>query len=198
MRKSDLTKFFQTAAKQINTPVKIYLTGGVAAWYWGGTRPTLDIDFALKAGKNWDEVANVFRKVSDQLGIATEFSEDISRWGMIGYPNFERGAKFYRRWGTIEVYFLNPLAWSVGKLARYTSDDVADLEAVFIKQKLDPKKAIKIWAQAHRESPLSTEQGLFQKKVADFLKHSGRKIWGKDFDNKFLEELFRKKCQASR
>lgn len=194
MRKSDLSRFFKTAAQQIQVPVKVYLTGGVAAWFWGGIRPTIDLDFALKTEDHWEEIAEVFREVSDQLNIPVEFSEDISRWGMIGFPQFEKNAKFYQRWGKIRVYFLDPLVWSVGKMARYTSDDVADLEAVFKKQKVSPKKVIQIWARAFRESPRSTEQSLFQKKVADFLKHSGPKIWGKTFDAETLIATFKNQC----
>lgn len=194
MRKSDLSKFFKAVAQRVQVPVSVYLTGGIAAWFWGGTRPTLDLDFALKAGNHWEDIAEIFREVSAQLNIPVEFSEDISRWGMIGISQFEKGAKFYQRWGKIRVYFLDPLVWSVGKMARYTSDDVADLEAVFKKQKVTPKRAIQIWARAFRESPRSTEQSLFQKKVADFFKHSGPKIWGKTLDADALTTTFKKQC----
>lgn len=182
MKKRDLDKFFKAVAEKIQISVKVYLTGGVAAWFYGGTRPTLDVDFALKVGQDWDEVATIFREISRQQGIAVEFSEDISRWGMIGYPQFEKGAQFYQRWGNLQVYFLDPVIWSVGKIARYTNDDISDVEAVFKKQKVDPGLAMKIWAEAHRKSPRSTEQGLFAKKVEDFLRNSGPRVWGRGFE----------------
>jgi len=190
MKKSDLDKFFLEVEKRLQQPVEIYLTGGVLAWFYGGVRPTLDIDFALKTGGKWEEASRVLREVGQRLGIPLEYSEDISRWGMIGYSNFTEGARLYKKFGALSVYTLDPLVWSVGKLSRYTADDLSDLLAVFKKQKPDPDKVVRVWAQALLESPRSTEHHLFVKKVEDFLSFHGKEIWGKSFDfSKRIEDF---------
>src|SRR3990167_9824868 len=115
MRKKDIDRFFLKVSSRIKIPFQIYLTGGVASWFLGGNRPTHDIDFALKTKKEWEQIEQIIREVSRELSIAVEFSEDISRWGMIGISDFEKGAKLYKRFGSIDVYILDPLIWSVGK-----------------------------------------------------------------------------------
>ncbi len=184
MKIKELEQFFEKLALKITTPVQIYLTGGIAALYWGGRRPTVDLDFALQADANWDEISKILIEQGEREGIPLEFTEDISRWGMVGFGDFKKGAKLFKQWGEFQVYFLDPIIWSVGKMNRYTGDDIADMVAVFKKQKIDAKKAIQIWSQAFLESPRSTELGLFKKKVLDFLSHSGPKIWGPSFDSK--------------
>lgn len=179
MKKSDLDKFFHAVGERIQWPVEIYLTGGVLAWFFGGVRPTQDLDFALQAGKKWNETATIFKQISRAQSLPIEFSEDISRWGMIGYPDFKEGAKLYKKFGTVKVFFLDPVIWSVGKMARYTSDDVADMVAVFKKQQPSKAKVKRIWQEALKQSPRSSESHLFQKKIEDFFKHYERKIWGK-------------------
>lgn len=183
MRKGDVNRFFREAAKEVKSPVGIYITGGVASWFMGGNRPTQDIDFGFRVkGKDQSDMAQIFGRVSRRLGIAIQFSENISRWGMIDLPHYEKRAKLYRRFGKVSVYFLDIGSWSIGKLSRYYASDVSDLVAVFKKQKSDPSELIKLWAEALKKSPRSSEQFLFVKNVEDFLKHYGPTIWGRRFD----------------
>ena len=192
MRKGDMDRFFKEAAKEIKTPVRVYITGGVASWFMGGNRPTEDIDFGFTAGgKKESEVARIFGAVSRRLGIAIQFSEDIRRWGMIDLPDYETKAKFYRRFGKVSVHFLDIGSWSIGKISRYYASDVSDLVAVFKKQKPNPRGLVKLWARALKKSPRSSEQFLFVKNVEDFLKYYGLKIWGHCFDSKKMIALFR-------
>ncbi len=198
MKKSDVNHFFTLLAQKTKNPLKIYLTGGVAAWLMGGNRPTEDIDFALQNfHDSWEKIEQLVREVSQQTGIFVEFSEDISRWGMIGYSRFIEKAFLYQKFGTIHVYYLEPTIWSVGKISRYTADDTTDMEIVFKKQKVKPEKLLKTWATALRESPPSSEKGLFIKKVADFLKHSGLKIWGNHFNWEKYFLMFKKQIQPN-
>ena len=190
MQIKDLDPFFEKLAKKIKTPIQVYLTGGIAALYWGGRRPTVDLDFALQSDENWDEISKIFMEQGEREKIVLEFSEDISRWGMVGFSDYKKGAKLFKTWGQVKVYFLDPIIWSVGKMNRYTGDDNADMVAVFKKQNVDPEKAIQIWSQAFLESPRSTELGLFKKKVGDFLTHSGPKIWGNSFESNDLIKKF--------
>ncbi len=192
MKKKDIDYFFKAASKRVQIPAKIYLTGGIASWFMGGKRPTQDIDFALQCEKQWEETARVLRETSEGLKIAIQFSEDISRWGMIGYSNFRKGARLYKNFGKISVFLLDPIIWSVGKITRYTADDIKDMEAVFKKMKVKPENLVKLWAQALLESPRSSAQSLFVKKVRDFLENSGLKIWGKKFEPKHFFDIFMK------
>ncbi|HCU24743.1 MAG TPA: hypothetical protein DF383_06980 [Deltaproteobacteria bacterium] len=181
MKRSQLDKYFREVGAKAPAPLRIYLTGGVLAWFYGKVRPTQDLDFALKTHASWDEVSTLLKTAALQEGIAVEFSEDISRWGMVGYSHYEKGARLYKSFGKLKVFLLDPVAWSVGKLSRYTSDDLADLVSVFRKQKPPLSAALRIWTQALLESPPSSEQGLFIKKVGDFLSRHGKDIWGRKF-----------------
>jgi len=195
MRKGDIDRFFREAAKEIRTPVRIYLTGGIASWFLGGDRPTEDIDFGLRASEGkWMEVEGVIQGVSRKLGIPVQFSEDIGRWGMIGILDYEKGARLYKRFGKVSVYLLDVGVWSVGKMNRYYQSDVDDLRAVLKKQRPDSGKLVTIWARALRESPRSSSSVLFVKTVEDFLKNYGQEIWGSRFNS---EETTRKFRQTS-
>ncbi len=196
MKKTDLDKFFSEVAKELQQPTQIFLTGGVLAWFYGGVRPTIDIDFALKTEGKWEESSLILRKVGQRLGIPLEYSEDISRWGMIGLSGFTEGARPYKTFGKLSVFLLDPVIWSIGKLSRYTADDLSDLVAVFKNQKPDPARTVQIWAQALLESPRSSEHHLFVKKIEDFLSFHGKEIWGKDFDSRRLLDDFRAHLKA--
>ncbi|HBF13780.1 MAG TPA: hypothetical protein DDW49_10440 [Deltaproteobacteria bacterium] len=193
MLKKDIDNFFKQLNLELKHPIVVYLTGGVASCFLGGVRPTQDIDCAIKGSSHWSEIDSAVKNVSRQTGIACEYAEDISRWGMVGYTRFEKNAKFYKKFGKISVSILEPTIWSVGKINRYTIDDVLDVEAVFKKQKISAKKAVEMWGAAFNESPPSTEKGMFAKRVFHFLANSGGKIWGAKFDAKNFNLLFSKK-----
>ncbi len=181
MRKSDVDRFFRELSRSVRVPVKVYLTGGIASWFWGGERPTADIDFGLKAVQGRGEVGDLIVETSRRLSIPVQFSEDISRWGMVGIRHYEKGARLHRRFGQVAVYLLDPMIWSIGKISRYYQSDVADLVAVFRKQKPAPGEVVQCWCRALRESPKSTAQLLFKKTAEDFLTTYGVAVWGRKF-----------------
>lgn len=190
MRKSDVDRFFRELSRSVRVPVKVYLTGGIASWFWGGERPTADIDFGLKVEQDQGEVGDLIVETSRRLSIPVQFSEDIGRWGMVGVRHYEKGARLHRRFGQVTVYLLDPVIWSIGKISRYYQSDVADLVAVFRRQKPDPGQVVQCWRRALLESPQSTAQLLFQKTAEDFLTTYGKAIWGRGFDpDKYVRRL---------
>ncbi|MCE9625519.1 MAG: hypothetical protein K8R69_08745 [Deltaproteobacteria bacterium] len=196
MKKTDIDRFFSAAAKEISHPIQIYLTGGTLAWFFGGSRPTQDIDFALKTQGPWEETSRILKELSLREGMPIEFSEDISRWGMVGYADFTRGARLYQSFGKIKVYLLDPIVWSVGKIGRFTSSDLDDLILVFKRQRPDWRKAVRLWASALRQSPRSSEQGLFVKKIHFLLSEHGREIWGRAFNPEMAQTYLLEKIKT--
>lgn len=197
MRKGDIDRFFREVAKEIKNPIRIFITGGVASWFMGGSRPTGDIDFGLRVkGKGRGGLHEIFGSVSRKLGIAVEFSEDIGRWGMIDLPNYEKRAVFYKQFGRVSISILDIGSWSIGKLCRYYASDVSDLVAVFKKQKPDLRRLIRLWAQALKKSPRSSEQFLFVKNIEDFLGEYGPNIWGRRFQKEKMIALFQHDVQS--
>lgn len=193
MRKGDIDRFFRELGKVIHVPIRIYLTGGIASWFLGGSRPTEDIDFGLRVpGSQWQEAEKAIRETSLRLAIPVQFSEDIGRWGMVGISDYEKGARLYKKFGKVSVYLLDTAKWSVGKINRYYQSDVDDLRAVFRKQRPDPKKLIKIWAKALKGSPKSSSHLLFVKTAEDFLRSYGVEIWGRGFNARQRIEEFRR------
>lgn len=191
MRKGDIDRFFLEVSKKNHVSISVYITGGIASWLMGGNRPTQDIDFGLKTPKNkWNEVESVFQETSQQLGLPIQFSENISRWSFIEIPDYEKKAIFYKKFGKVSVFLLDPISWSIGKVSRYYQSDVDDLRVVFKKQKPKIEEVIKGWSKALRKSPKSSDQFLFLKTAEDFLKTYGKEIWGKSFDvEKHLKKL---------
>lgn len=194
LKKDQLDAFFLKIDKGLSVPASIFLTGGVASWLMGGTRPTEDIDFALKSTALEETDAHI-QKVSNECRIKVEYSEDISRWGMVGYPNFWEKAQLYKKFGQLSVYVLEPTIWSVGKLERSLETDISDIVVVFKSQKVRAHQAIRTWTIAIQKSPLSTEKGFFIKKVNYFLKTSGKKVWGKGFNAEEAFSAFQKAIQ---
>lgn len=197
MQKKDIDIFFKELSHKVDSPLKIYLTGGIASWLMGGNRPTRDMDFAVKEARSWEKVDTALNETSQKTGVTIEYSEDISRWGMVGYSAFETKAALYKKFGKVTVYILEPTIWAVGKIHRSLPDDLADIEVVFRKQKTSLHRTIATWSQAFLESPASTEKGLFIKRVEFFLKTSGKKIWGKSFDASKAFTSFKRKAQLS-
>lgn len=191
MRRGDVDRFFQEVSKSVDISVSVYITGGVASWFMGGNRPTEDIDFGLKTFKQkWNEVESIFQEASRRLGLPIQFSENISRWSMIEIPDYERKALPYKKFGKISVSFLDPVSWSIGKVSRYYQSDVDDLRVVFKKQKPKIEEVIRVWSEALQKSPKSSDQFLFLKTSADFLKTYGKEIWGKSFEAEgYLKQL---------
>ena len=111
---------------------------------------------------------------------------------MVGIKDYEKGARFYKRFGTVSVHLLDVGVWSVGKINRYYRSDLDDLRVVLRKQKPDLRKIVGIWAKALRESPRSSASILFVKTVEDFLKNYGREIWGDRFHEEEAKKEFRR------
>jgi hypothetical protein len=184
MTKKDIDRFFEEFAKRCARPIEIYLTGGIAAWFLGGNRPTRDIDFAVSDGS--EEVARSLDQVSRELEIPIQYSDDIQRWGMINLPALYEGAALHKKFGSVAVYLLAPEKWAIGKLNRYLESDLEDLTNVFRKQKPELQKTLAYWRRALRESPASPQQSLFKHQVNHFLKNYGKSIWGEDCPEKLF------------
>lgn len=177
MTKKDVDHFFKELSKTVKTRLKIYLTGGAAALFLGGNRPTRDIDFEFQSSS--PGIAARFEEVSQRQKIAVQYSDTIQHWGMIAIPQLTKGSRLHKHFGSVSVFILAPEKWAIGKLSRYFESDVEDLVAVLTRQKPPLKKTLNLWKQALRTSPVSTDQFLFKNQVNHFLKTYGKKIWGR-------------------
>jgi hypothetical protein len=180
MKKTDIDTFFRAVAEKIDEPVKVYLTGGIASWLWGGVRPTQDIDFGVDPLS--ESIQKTLDTTSRTLKVPIQYASDLARWGMIDIPEMTRGTELYKRFGKLSVYLLAPEKWAIGKLTRYIESDESDLLTVFKKQKPSLQKCLRVWKQALKTSPASSEQFLFKKNVQHFLTKHGSKIWPDEED----------------
>jgi hypothetical protein len=200
MKLKDVHSFFQLASEKISFPVKIFITGGAAAIAFGVSRATEDIDFEVelslassKKAEAWRTLETVFREVQISTGIIPQFSEDIDRWSSIALP-FKRSKRLWKL-GQVEVRLLDPLVWSVGKLARCLASDESDVVEVFKRQKPREHAVVRIWGNALAKSPASTAQSLFRDHVRRFLDKNARSIWGPGADAARLFSLFLSSAQ---
>jgi hypothetical protein len=193
MNLSQAEAYFTELGKHLPTHTVIVLTGGIAAGILADARTTDDIDFALVKPlvKHWEAVSTLLHKMAKKRGIEIYFSEDMDRWSSVTLLDWKRHHRLHRITGDLEVRVLDPLYFSIGKIARGTQRDVDDIEAVFKAQKVEWKPLVKLWAKALKKSPRSSVLPSAKKQMERFLTESGPKIWGKNFKPSSSIEIFR-------
>lgn len=197
MDQRQIDKFFsvlnQNIKDKIKGKVKIILTGAAAGALMGGSRPSVDIDFAVDCGKGYfKEFEEAIKLASGITGIAANFSEDIDRWSQITFLDYRNHTRLYKAFGAIEVVILSGDYWSIGKITRYLDSDVDDLVKVLKSNKVPAPALARLWGRALSKSPRSTASFIFKKHVEHFFKTYGISIWGKDFGhNKCLSAFYK-------
>lgn len=183
MQKSEIDTFFKKLAEKLREPARVILTGGAASLLLGGSRPTQDIDFCLRTHEG-SHVDEAIEEVKHSTEIGAQYSDDIDRWSSITFLDYDQHTLPYQSFGKIKVEILTPAYWSIGKMTRFYDSDIADMIAVFKKQKTRITELIPLWHRALKSSPRSNVQIQFKKQVAYFIKTFGKNIWGKNFDAK--------------
>ena len=202
MRPNDIDSFFKLLAKEISFPVTVILTGGGAAILSGVSRATQDLDFQITLPRATAARRLVFQQAIEEVekktGIAAQYDASIETWSSIAWPSAKAKSSRYRRFGPIDVRILDPLWWSVGKIARYLTYDVSDVVTVFRQMKIKPEIAMRNWGKALGRSPLSNMQSIFKRQAFDFLSRHGSTIWGSNLDKEKLQNIFLTAAQKHR
>ena len=199
MQKNIIDLFFIELDRGLSKPASVILTGAAAGAIYGNVRQSVDIDFEIRlkktknGGRDRDEIVQgLIREVSSKLGIAANYSDDISRWSMINYLNYRKTSIPYKKIGQIDIRLMAPDYWTVGKMTRFFEIDVKDLIKVIRKKRLPARRLVSLWARALRASPLSLAKGQFRRNVENFLNMHGKKLWGRAFDREKAINDFRR------
>jgi hypothetical protein len=200
LNKHEIARYFRVLSKLYRKPCKIILTGAAAGALYGRIRATLDLDFALRfparspARKemSWREFAACAHEATERTGIAAQYAEDIDRWSLISYLDYEKHTLPFSRFGKIEARLLKPSFWAIGKLARYLDPDVRDVCEVMKRTRTRAEGLARVLGRALRRSPKSTACELFRRQVEDFFKTRGRGIWGKNYRSEKTIAIFRR------
>lgn len=185
--------FFEALAQYWPYPSKIIVTGAWAAQEWGSVRPTQDIDFEIQLisrKSKMEEFQKAAQKASRASGLQAQFSTDIDRWSQITYLDYRKRAKVYKKFDQLTVSIMDPLYWSIGKIARFWDQDLQDLIRVFKRLKPDPILVARLWNKALQKSPKSSALFLVKKNALYFFKTFGPKLWGSGFPMKEVEKIF--------
>ena len=186
MKSSPAQHFFRALSKQLDEPVKVFLTGAAAGALFGNIRSSADVDFAIEPGRggkgSWNKIDDAVKRASQATGITVQYARDIDRWGMISLLDYRKKSILYRKFGSIEVRALHPVYWAIGKFTRYLESDVQDLATVFRKKKISSLKLAATLGKALRKSPPSSQGFQFKQHVEQFFERYGRKVWGPRFD----------------
>jgi len=190
MQKNLIDLFFKELDRTLSCPSLVILTGAAAGAIYGNVRQSVDIDFEIRlkrkdknATRNQENILqDSIRETSSKLGIASNYSDDISHWSMIDYLNYRKTAIPYKKIGQIDVRLMAPEHWTIGKMTRFLEIDVKDMVKVIKKKRLSAGMLIALWARALRASPLSLTKGQFRRNVETFLNVHGKKLWGATFD----------------
>jgi hypothetical protein len=198
MRKNIVDLFFLELDRGLSQPAHVILTGAAAGGIYGNIRHSIDIDFEIRLNRKSGERSQeeklqaVIGKVSSNLGIAANYSDDIGHWSMIDYLDYRKTSIPYKKIGQMDIRLLAPEYWTIGKMTRFMEIDVKDILKVIKIKRLRPGPLVALWARAMRASPLSLAKGQFRRNVENFLKRHGKKLWGKSFDGEKAIENFRK------
>lgn len=197
MRKTVVDLFFVELDRRLSSPVSVLLTGAAAGAIYGNVRPSADIDFEIrfknKRGRSQDEILQgLIGEISSKLGIAANYSTDISHWSMIAYLNYRQTSIPYKKIGQIDIRLMAPEYWTIGKMTRFLEIDVNDITKVIKKRRLRAGRLVSLWARALRASPLSLAKGQFRRNVETFLNMHGKNLWGKAFDKQKAVNDFRR------
>jgi hypothetical protein len=198
MRKNLVDLFFLELDRRLPAPASVILTGAAAGNLYGNVRASADIDFEIrlkrnrKGSDNNERLQDSISEVSSKLGIAANYSDDISHWSMIDYLDYRRSSIPYKKIGKKDIRLLAPAYWTIGKMARFMEIDVHDMIKVIKKKRLRAEMLISLWARALRASPLSLAKGQFRRNVESFLNRHGKKLWGKAFDRQKAIDDFRR------
>lgn len=200
MQKSIIDLFFIELDRALSGPASVILTGAAAGAIYGNVRQSADIDFEIrlkrkkkKRGRSQDEIIQgLIREVSSKLGIAANYSDDISHWSMIDYLDYRKSSIPYKKIGQIDIRLMAPEYWTIGKMTRFLEIDVKDLIKVIRKKRLRAGRLLSLWARALRVSPLSLTKGQFRRNVENFLHMHGKRLWGTAFDKQKAINDFRR------
>lgn len=183
----EIDNFFEELGKIFAEPLHILITGAVAGFIMGHIRPSDDIDFEVRLqNEAADErvkeaLETAIKIVSQKLQMPAQYTENIAGWSQIALLDYRDHALPYKRIGSIDIKFMAPEFWAIGKLTRYLPLDRKDLIGVLKATELDPSRLIATLAKALRNSPLSDRSRNFKDHVLDFLKNEGNGIWGDTF-----------------
>ena len=194
-----IDRFFQILTEEFDQPATVILTGAAAGSLLGNIRASRDIDFAVQPARRdartWERLAAAIERTMQQVGIEVNYAEDIDRWSSITLLDYRRHTTAYRQFGALQVRILDPIYWSIGKLARYLALDIHDVVAVLKRHGVPLSRALAVWGRALRSSPKSAALFQFRSHVEHFLRTYGRAIWGRAFDEEDAVQRFAFACQ---
>ena len=202
MRPQDIDRFFTRLSHKFEFRAVILLTGGGAGILEGVHRVTRDLDFQITLAEKSLPRQALFEKAvqetSRETGILVQYGSAIEGWSSIAWPDSNPKSRLYRRFGRLDVKLLDPLWWSVGKLARALSSDISDMVTVFRRLHVKPAAVARAWGRALGRSPMSSAQPLFKQQADYFFRKHAKTIWGKTADPQKLTHLFLLAAQKTR
>ena len=192
MPKTQLDRFLAALARHWPRPATLLLTGAQAASTWGRVRFTRDVDFEVagipaRLMPAFDQAVHAARRAS---GLEAQYSTRIDRWSEISLLAYRRTAQPFKRYGRIEVRVLDPLHWSIGKVARYLNSDADDLIVVFRRIQPEPLTVARTWARALQKSPPSSQLWPVKQQMLDFFRTHARAVWKRPVPMDKIERLF--------
>lgn len=181
MNQRQIVLFFKTLNRKLGIKGTVIVTGASAGALMGHIRPSLDIDFEIRLARKTPQARAKLETSIVQAariaGVAVNFSENIGGWSRINYLEYRKTALPYKKIGNLEIKFIAPEYWTIGKMARFLELDIQDMIKIISKKKLKPETLICIWAKAICSSDLSLEVGQFRDHVIYFIQNYGKKLW---------------------
>ncbi|MCG3177187.1 MAG: hypothetical protein MOGMAGMI_02155 [Candidatus Omnitrophica bacterium] len=191
MNRTQVERYFKVLAGLYPKRCRIILTGAAAGSLYGRVRATLDIDFAVRTA-DWPAFEKAVRRTTELTGILAQYGEDIDRWSMISYLDYDKHTRLYKKIGSLKIRLMEPSYWAIGKLARYLDTDIRDLISVLKRTATPWTTCLAVAGRALKHSPKSTACALYRRQVEDFIRASGKKVWGRDFQPDPAVRLFRR------
>ena len=195
MKPEKINQFFVALDRELHLPAEVIIIGASAESLMGHVRPSLDIDFEIRAksghsGLFRKNVVRAIETAQEKVKIAVNYSENIKGWSMINYLDYRKTAIPYKKIGLLDVKIMAPEYWTIGKMTRFLELDIQDMLKIIKAKNIAPERLRKIWIKAFASSDLSLELGQFKQHVIFFVERHGTGMWGRSFNaEKWIQEF---------
>ena len=126
------------------SPGRIYIAGGATALELGVRASTLDIDLSMAP-----EPEGVFQAIADakrRLSVNIELASPADF--VPALPGWEERSIFIERVGEVDFFHFDPYTQALSKLARGLGKDIADVEALVVRELVDPVELRRLFERA--------------------------------------------------
>ncbi len=130
-------------ARNIDSAVRVYFTGGATAVLMGWRNSTLDVD--LRFDPEIDALFRSIPRIKEELKVNIELAAPSDFIPLV--PGWETRSRFIRREGKVSYYHYDPYSQALSKIERGHEQDVFDVRAMLDNGLIERKRLIELFKE---------------------------------------------------